>query len=122
MSIEDVPPILPSPLELPHSGGKVWFYDPESLRGKEYKRLRAAAMTESATKVYETAAALLVERWEVPGLPNLPLPGTDEGLDGQVTDLLHWRDLKALEDALAPAILLLRGVPVAGPPILPSAG
>lgn len=119
MDQNDYPPLLPSPLELP-SGGKVWFYDPESLRGKEYKKLRAAALTEDANHVYEVAAALLVERWEVPGLPKLPHPGSEEGLDGKVTDLLHWRDLQAMEKAMEPAILRLRGVTV-DPPSRPSA-
>lgn len=119
---EGVPPILPEVLDLP-SGGKVWFRDPETLRGGDYKRLRAARRDFEANmnRVYEIAAALLVQRWEVPDLPNLPLPGDPEGHDGKVTDLLHWRDCHALTQAMAPAIVLITEGQVR-PPAPPSNG
>lgn len=123
--VDEVPPSLPLMIELP-SGGEVRLKDPESLRGAEYKRLRMARRayeldSNKLGQMYETAAALLVVDWRIPGLPNLPLPGSDEGLDGKITDLLHWRDCHVLNEALSPAILMVTEGR-AHPPVRPSSG
>lgn len=111
---EEPKPVLPEVLVLP-SGGKVWFRDIEELNGRDFKDIRAAfnygAMHASEGDnrlTYQRAAAIFVTRWEIPGLPNLPLPGSPEGGEGQITDMLRWRDCRALDTVLGEAIVYMR--------------
>lgn len=107
-------PVLPEVLVLP-SGGKVWFRDIEELNGRDFKEIRAAFnygalnSADGDNRVtYQKAAAIFVTRWEIPGLPDLPLPGSLEGGDGQITDMLKWRDCRALDMALGEALVYMR--------------
>jgi hypothetical protein len=107
--------VLPETITLP-SGGMVWFRDVETLTGKDVKWYRRATFGdgtrgENMNATSEALMYLLVVRWEFPYLPGLPLPSQDQ----QVGDLLHWRDLVALEDAMAPVMPLLRGQGVPRP-------
>lgn len=93
-------------LDLP-SGGWVEFRDPRMVRAREKRRVmraindpdKAAAM---AMDVTEGIAAMLVERWEVPELPNLPLPIEDLN----VFDLLTIPDYDTIIEAARPAMKL----------------
>jgi hypothetical protein len=102
-------PPIPEQLTLP-SGGMVWFRDVETLTGKDVKTYRraiggAGSRGEATVTGSEVLAQILVTRWELPTLPGLPLPTDDE----KITDLLNWRDLLALEDAMAPVAGLFNG-------------
>lgn len=97
-------------LNLPKSGGTVRFRDDDDLRGKDYRRLRAYVMADSSgsgeatNRATEMCGALLIAEWEVPNLPNLPVPSVrpDGSVDVGGLDLLPWRDAKAIEGALIP--------------------
>lgn len=110
---EEPKPILPEILTLPY-GGRVWFRDLEELNGRDFKDIRAAfnaglaAGNGDSRTVYQIAASILVTKWEIPYLPNLPLPNTKEGGNGQITDMLKWRDCRALDVALGDAVLYMR--------------
>lgn len=100
---------IPEQLTLP-SGGNVWFRDVETLTGKDvktYRRVRYAGTTagERIIAASEVLAQLLITRWEIPDKPNLPLPTDNQ----TITDLLSWRDLLAIEAAIAPVIDLFNG-------------
>lgn len=97
-------------LTLPKSGGTVRFRDDDDLRGKDYRRLRAYVQTDNArvgeatNRATEMCGALLIAEWDVPNLPNLPLPAVrpDGSVDPGGLDLLPWQDLAAVEEELAP--------------------
>lgn len=129
MSDDDKAPtdsVLPEMLTLP-SGGRVWFRDIEELSGRDFKEMRAAYnMAQLAQgegrKLYETAASILVTKWDIPYRPGLPLPNSEEGGEGAITDLLQWRDCRALDTALGEAILHLRMGVTDGDPLPGAAG
>lgn len=97
-------------LILPKSGGTVRFRDDDDLRGKDYRRLRSYVLRDrplvgdAGNHAGEMAAALLVVEWDIPSLPNLPLPSIrqDGTVDPGGLDLLPWQDLSALDDAVMP--------------------
>lgn len=109
---EEPKPILPEMMTLPY-GGRVWFRDIEELNGKDYKNIRAAFNLATSggndnRAVYEMAASIFVTKWDIPYLPNAPLPGSEEGGQGSITDLLKWRDCRALDNALGDVLLYMR--------------
>lgn len=113
-------------LDLP-SGGWVEFRDPGSIRAKHKRKVmrgidnpeRQAA---AALDLTEGIAAMFIERWEIPGLPNLPLPIDDLNMLGE----LSVKDYDAIIDAARPAIGLFFPVSTpddageAGTPTLPA--
>lgn len=73
-----------APLDLEHKGekGRVEFRSGLDLDGSHIARLRRAVGNENrgeaANALYAEALALLVVRWDIPGLPNLPIPKQDK--------------------------------------------
>lgn len=119
-------PILPEVLVLP-SGGRVWFRDIEELSGRDFKEMRGAYNLSQLArgegrKLYEIAASILVSKWEIPNRPGLPLPSSEEGGEGAITDLLQWRDCRALDTALGKAVLHMRMGVTDGDPLPDTAG
>lgn len=99
-------------LELPNNGW-VEFNDPEALRGRDIDRFRAAwqgaAGAGNATnQVMQTAAETLIARWDLPGLPNLPVPADQPAMWGE----LPWRTKRAIEEHLVPVVFEIIGLPV----------
>lgn len=93
-------------LDLP-SGGWVEFRDPLELRGRDYKRVirgigdgTAGAAT---IDILDGLIAILVAKWDIPYLPNAPLPADDIA----ITDELTIQDLSALQVAVRPAMSLI---------------
>lgn len=102
-------PLLPDKMDLP-SGGWVTFRDLDLLTGKDLKEYRRQVYNnhqrgDGMNATGQVLMQLLVTGWYLPLLPNLPLPSEDP----TVGDLLNWRDLAAIEDALSVAIPLLIG-------------
>ena len=123
---EDTKPVLPDVLVLP-SGAQVWFRDIEELSGRDFKEMRSAYnLTQlskgEGRKLYEVAAMVLVTKWDIPYRPGLPLPSSEEGHEGSITDLLQWRDCRALDVALGDAILYMRMGVTDGDPLPGAAG
>lgn len=99
-------------LDLPGDGW-VEFNDPEALRGRDVDRLRAAwqgaAATGNATnQVMQAAAEVLIARWDLPGLPNFPVPADTPAMWGE----LGWRRKRAIENHMVPVVFELAGLPV----------
>jgi len=99
-------------LELPN-GGSVDFNDPEQLRGRDADRLRDAMANSrtagaATTAVMQTAAEILIARWDLPGLPNLPVPADQPAMWGE----LPWRTARAIEDHMALAVWEILGLPL----------
>ena len=123
---EDTKPVLPEVLVLP-SGARVWFRDIEELSGRDFKDMRQAYNLSDLSRgegrrLYETAAMVLITRWDIPYRPGLPLPGSPEGGEGSITDLLQWRDCRALDVALGKAVLHMRMGVTDGDPLPDVAG
>jgi hypothetical protein len=94
-------------IDLP-SGGWAQLRDPKTLRAKDKKR----AMTNIADHEKLIAAgydltegliAILVTAWEIPYLPNAPVPSEEIGLLGE----LEIADYESLVEACAPAQKIL---------------
>jgi hypothetical protein len=90
------PPVIPESIVLPHSGGVVWFKSLDDVSGKDFKQLRKASGVADPNAIYEAAAGIFVVKWDIPSLPNLPLPAADP----HITDLLHWQDSRRLDNIL----------------------
>jgi hypothetical protein len=115
-------------IDLP-SGGWVEFRDPSSIRAKHKRKVMRGIdnpekQAAAALDLTEGIAAMFIERWDIPELPNLPLPIDDLN----VFDLLTVADYDAIVDAARPAIVLFfptstpddAGTP--GTPTLPASG
>jgi len=94
------------------SGGTVMFRDPRELRAKDKKRvLRAVHADEDSMKymlavsfdMAEGVAAMLIEQWTVPYLPNAPLPRDAIAILGELT----IPDSEAILAAVRPAVNLI---------------
>lgn len=97
--------VPPEHVTLPKSGGDVFFRDVEDLDGEAYNRIRDAAafarkMLMPPSEMLRQVAEVLVTAWSIPGMPNLPLPGSDEGKKMNVLNRLHWKDLRYIHEQL----------------------
>ncbi len=89
-------------LTLPHSKGWVDFRDLDDISGGDYRKIRGARtdqIGEATNGITQAAAVALVAAWEIPG-KDLPIPRRDP----LAIEKLHYRDLYALERALAPLV------------------
>lgn len=96
-------------LELPDDGW-VEFNDPESLKGRDIDRIREAWQGaknagQALNAVYQAGMEMLIARWEIPGKPNLPIPGDQPQFWGEI----GWRTKQAIEGHTAKAIGILCG-------------
>lgn len=96
-------------LEL-RNNGWVEFHDPELIRGKDIDRLRAGwqnagIVGDALNSIMQTAAQILIAKWEVPGLPAAPVPAEMPEIWGQV----YWRDKRAIEEHMTPVVYALCG-------------
>lgn len=94
-------------LDLP-SGGWVEFRDPLELRGRDYKRVVRSIKADSTAgadtiDILDGLIAILVAKWDIPYLPNAPLPADMI----TITDELTIQDLSALHVAVRPAMKLI---------------
>lgn len=107
-------------LALPKSGGVVRFRDDDDFTGVQYRRMRKFIVRDdtddSDFKAY--AAALLIESWDIPDLPNLPIPvisGDPEKVDAGSYGVMNWRDVQAIDKAVSPFMLeIVTGKPREG--------
>jgi hypothetical protein len=97
-------------LTLP-SGGTVVFRDDTVLTGREYRAFTALASRSLdagvQTNMYVIhAAALLIESWDIPQYPGLPLPSLDKDGNADPGGMpgLNWRDVQAIDQALLPFV------------------
>jgi len=71
------------------SGGKATFRDPTELRAKDKRRVIDNVTHDtglaSGLDVMEGCIALLVVKWEIPYLPNAPLPSAMWSILGELT-------------------------------------
>ena len=115
-------------IDLP-SGGWAEFRDSSTIRAKHKRKVMRSIedpekLAAVSIDVTEGIVAMFVERWEIPYLPNLPLP--DEGL--WVLGELTVADYDALIEAARPAIALFfpdtspDGAAKPGSPTLPASG
>jgi hypothetical protein len=103
-------------LELP-GGACVEFNDPEQLRGRDIDRFRAAwqgapSAGNATNEVMQAAAELLIAAWDLPNLPNFPVPADQPPMWGE----LPWRTKRAIEEHLVPVVFEIIGLPL--PPAL----
>lgn len=111
-------------LDLPKDGW-VEFNDPENLRGRDVDRLRASwegarVVGDALNATMQIAAELLIAAWNVPSLPNAPVPSQTPGMWGE----LGWRDKLTIEGHMMPVVAELArwsvgGGAAAGSPQLP---
>lgn len=99
-------------LDLPDNGW-VEFNDPEQLRGRDVDKMRLAWMSATdagaaTIHVMQAAAEVLIARWDLPGLPNFPVPADTPAMWGE----LGWRTKRAIENHLTPVMFDLVGLPV----------
>jgi hypothetical protein len=116
---DDVRPGVPDyePLTIPRlllpGGGWVTFTDPEDLTGKDVKRLRKALDAPgngtATNQLFETAMALLVDGWEIPGKPGLRIPRYDKSGKGESTNALTARQLRTIEKHMNPVLKKITG-------------
>lgn len=96
-------------LELP-GGGFVEFNDPEQLLGEQVDRLfDLVAVGAPASKVVQVSAELLIAKWNIPGLPNLPLPSEDPKWWGQVPWRTRFLISRHMMPVISGIISVLRG-------------
>lgn len=106
-------------LTLPKSNGTVRFRDDDDFTGVQYRRYRKFILGDSDDmdiKAY--AAALLIESWDIPNLPELPVPtvsGNPEKVDAGSLGLMNWRDVQAIDVAVSPFVMeIVTGKPRPG--------
>lgn len=90
-------------LDLP-SGGWIDLRDPDTLRRGDRNRVRRAIKTDSTAggvlvDTTDALAAVMISAWEIPYLPEAPLPSQAPG----ILDQLTVADSNALDKALEPA-------------------
>ncbi len=116
-------------VDLP-SGGWAQLRDPKTLRAKDKKRALSnikdhEKVIAAGFDVTEGLLAMLVDAWEIPYLPNAPLPRDEIGILGE----LEIPDSDALMAAARPAQQLLfpqpstvDGADKPGSPTVPASG
>lgn len=104
--------LLPERIELP-GGGWVRFRDEDTLTGRDVYAIRAAidvleakTLGEITNNFMRAAFEVLIDQWEIPGRPNLPVPSADPKMDP--TAMLPWKTLKEIEKAVRPLAAALR--------------
>lgn len=104
--------VPPEQVTLPKSGGIVRFRDVEDLDGITYNKIRDKALLArryviTVSEMLRTAAEELITFWDIPGMPNLPLPGEDEGKKMDSLGRLNWKDTRFIQEQLFDAVEIL---------------
>lgn len=94
----------PSFLKLP-SGGWVRFRELDELTGAEYQRLKSALSADPVQLIARgqtMLAQLMIDSWEIPGQPGLPIPNAPKNKGVHSYNQLTWRDMSVIEAHTSP--------------------
>lgn len=98
-------------LTLP-DGGWVEFKDSEQLSTRQYLAVKALMTTDilqTVSRAQTTLAQMLIDRWEIPGQPRLPVPSAKKG--NESINSVPWPIWQKIEGHVTPVVneMLLEG-------------